>query len=107
RKRFSEAIALLKKAEMMSTGLVNARVTGHADAEANCVGLAGGVGLRGRAMVVYVDFTGRIGLRGWTMDLLAHYYFARKKMSAALHYMYKAMTAIDQFSSTRLLVPAC
>jgi hypothetical protein len=43
-----------------------------------------------------VDFAGRIGLRGWTMDLLAQYYYARHKISAALSYMYKAMAAIDQ-----------
>ena len=45
------------------------------------------------------DYAGRAGLRGWTMDLLAHYYFARNKTSAALSYMHRAMAALGQIST--------
>ena len=42
---------------------------------------------------------GRRALRGWTMDTHAQYYFQRKKMNAALHYMQRAMDYIARIKS--------
>lgn len=44
-------------------------------------------------------FSGRKALRGWTLDTHAQYYYERKKMNAALHYMQRAMDQIDRMKS--------
>ncbi len=46
-----------------------------------------------------VEFPGRVALRGWTLDILAYYYFTRGKVSAARVYMGRALQLIDTQST--------
>jgi hypothetical protein len=51
------------------------------------------------ASILTYNIAGRRALRGWTMDTHAEYYFQRKKMNAALHYMQRAMDQIARIKS--------